>query len=671
MSTLPKIKARTFLKYTTQELRDKLKGDFIVVFDDGQEEVTNERMLCYSSIAWDMLRAFPKAPILAKHFVRGVLKNKVLPAQAHSQLLTSIWYDVFDCYQAEYANNLPDLVEQLSRSFYKTANEYFNQGTRMTKWAGSLDITDFIKVADLPDLQEALAKAPPTEQGIEAANQYVLKTIMGDERLVDNPLALAVRSGISRVGQTLQILGRIGMVADIDGAVFSTPVNTNYLTGVRTLYESMIESRLASQALKNTETPLKNSEYFSRRQQLITMNTRTLHLCDCGSQKYISWLVRDQRFTGDKKVGESDLKTIAGKYFLDETTGKVRPIRINDTHLIGKTIKIRSLLAGCNHPDPSGVCVVCFGESGIGMPKYTNIGHACAVSMFAVIGQNLLSTKHMIGSAGIEAVFLSPHEAKYLKTDKEGIHYYLNPRLKSQDAVTLVLPGKQALGIPGIQSVEDVYDLNVARTSAFDVIGITVSDKFGDISTSLSVSNANRYASLSHEAMDHIKRNGIDFVSKDNIYRLDMSKWDYSKPLLSLPRTQYSMSDHQRQIQDMLEITKEDMRKRTSKVSIPDMLVEFHDLVNSRLAVNLAVLDIVLYSSLVVDGDNGNYALPKGYTGMDVSAMSTILERRSAAATFAFEGHRRFLTDPRTYLNTNTFDHPFDVVIMPTILNPT
>ena len=119
----------------------------------------------------------------------------------------------------------------------------------------------------------------------------------------------------------------------------------------------------------------------------------------------------------------------------------------------------------------------------------------------------------------------------------------------------------------------------------------------------------------------------------------------------------------------MLETTKDESEKRTRVVSPQDMIVQFHDLVNRRLQVNLSVLEVVLYASMAVKPEEGNYALPKAWTERGIGAMRLLLLNRSLSAQMAYQNHRRTLIEPISYISTNRMDHLFDLVLMPEVFN--
>jgi len=136
-----------------------------------------------------------------------------------------------------------------------------------------------------------------------------------------------------------------------------------------------------------------------------------------------------------------------------------------------------------------------------------------------------------------------------------------------------------------------------------------------------------------------------------------------------LPMRHFNMSDHQGEIADMLEATMKDLEHRSNVINPGNMLIELHDLVNRRLSINLSILEIILYSSMIVSATEGDYSLPKPWTSSGVGVKQMLLTERSLSATMSYERHRETLINPASYVRTNRMDHVMDVMVVPRILN--
>lgn len=662
--TLPRIKARKLLGFSTDQLWQNLEGDFIAVFDDG-EIVTNEKEILFSSYVWEYHRRFPETPMVMKHHVSAVTQKQRYGADSHLALIQNVMLSVYDSYKLHVPKY--ELVDTLARMSYEISNDIYNDLTyRLEEYVTSLDITDFLQITTSDKVRLALATAEQTEAGIQSIYATIQGMIKDDPLLENNKVANAIRSKLSSEGQAMQCLGPRGFLTDIDSHVFKIPIMRSYTSGIPDLYSSAIESRSSAKSLIFSTDPLQKSEYFSRRQQLICMNVKHLHLGDCGSKNFLTWHMRDSRMEGSTKVA-SDLKTLAGKYYLDESTNQLLTIRESDTHLLGRTLKLRSVVAGCQHPDPYGVCETCYGETSFAIPENSNLGHIACVTMTADLGQLILSTKHFDGSSAVEGIVLKPGERKFLAAAVNGNSYYLSPDLKGAD-VKIVIASSQAPGLTDVNQVDDVTSLNISRVSEFDTIVMIVSDKKGKEMETLTVSVNGRLSNMTHDFLQHVKNKSWSVTREDN-YVIDMEGWDFTKPLLVLPMRHFNMSDHQGEIADMLEATMKDLEHRSNVINPGNMLIELHDLVNRRLSIQLAILEIILYSSMIVSATEGDYSLPKPWTSSGVGVKQMLLTERSLSATMGYERHRDALINPGSYTRTNRMDHVMDAMILPSILN--
>ena len=674
-----KVHVRKLLPFTPQQLIENLSGDFTLVFDDNSEVATNERQVIYSSFIWEFFRKFPEVPVLPRHHLASVMKNGSMPANAHLQLLRSAIFDTIAHY-GHRVENSREFSAELSRMAYEATNEIYNvMSQHCEEFITTLDITDFVELACDPDLQQALSTMVPTQDGVEEVMDLCKNLLHKSPKYASNPVVHAVRRGISREAQLLQMIGVRGFTTDIDSNIFKYPITGNYIFGVRQLYESMIESRSAAKALANSEKPLQDSEYFSRRQQLIGMMLRDLEPGDCGSQKYLRWMVRDAQYENGVKVLNSDLNTIYGKWYLDETTGKLRIVGKDDRHLIGKTILLRDAVAGCNSRNPYGICEVCFGTSANAVTPGANIGHATIVALTSPLGQNILSTKHFDGSSRLEPVVLKGLEKTYLDINDAGTYFTLSPSLKNRN-MRIHIAQHQFEGMPDVINGDNVAELSPFRISRFDSFILEVATRGGSDLIPLEAKAHSRWCSLSPQMLEHIKkqqrRDGKGYTIETNtatgeswyVIELD-STWDISKPIFVLPMSHFNMSDHQSEIAGVLESTANEMQRRSDTVSPDAMLVELHDLVNRRLNVHLAVLSPILLASMVVSATDGEYDFPRAYTRRGVGVMRNLLANRSLSAMMAFQNHHNVLASPAAYMAKDRPDHPFDAVLVPKLLN--
>lgn len=541
-----KINCRALLNIPTSELWDILTGSFIIVFDDGEELVTNAKQTLYSAYAWEFHRKYPQTPLLAKHHVGHMLGDKKFGSDTHLELLGTCMWSVYDTYKdlaISSGTNEEVFRDQLAEMVYRLTNIIYNDLTyRLEEYVVSLDITDFISVLNHPDIKHANDTVVATQTSIDHTYSVINDVLFNSKDMDNNPIASAARAKLISMGQLMQCVGPRGYLTDTDSVLFPIPVLRGYTQGLRKFHDSFIESRSAAKSLIFSKTPLQQAEYFSRRLQLMSQIVQNLHYGDCGSTEYTLWQVRGSSMEKGALKRQGDLKQLVGKIYMDDD-GLLKTINLNDKHLIGRTLKLRTVIHCC-HPDPYGICSTCFGELALSVPENTNIGQMCCTSLAQKSSQNVLSVKHLDGSSVVDGIILSSFEQKYLKAAVDENSYMLSDSLKEL-YIELIICSEQAGNITDIMQVIDVETLNITRISELAEIGIKTIIN-GEVQiTSIDVSLNGRLASMTYPLLKHIREVGWGVDERGN-YTINMSGWDWSRSILTLPLKHFNMSDHSR-----------------------------------------------------------------------------------------------------------------------------
>lgn len=652
--------ASEIAKLSNDFLWDNLRGEFALVFEDGEIQ-TNYKETIYSAYGWRTFHLnYPLTPFLKKHHVKTIIKNNRLGGKTHLELLGSMMWDTHDTCEK---NGSVDR-DELSRLIYVATNIMYNDlSLRLESHVLSLDITDFLEITEHEDVADLLNNTEPTQQYIGKAYSALNILIYDDVKLLNNPISKAVKAGVVNKNQVMQCVGPRGFLTDIDSVIFPVPVMRGYVKGLRLLHDSLVESRSAAKSLYFSKDPLQDAEYFSRRLQLLCQIVENLHHTDCGSQDYLLWHVKFPVSENGVITYLGDLRYLVGKNYLDEETNTIKAIKSSDSHLYGKTIKLRSVISGCNHPDPHGVCSVCFGELSLSVPKNTNLGHMCSTSMTQKTSQSVLSVKHLDSNSVVEGIVLNNESKRFLKTSFDLNSYLLKPELENT-GIKLNFNSTRATGLTDIHLVENIEDLFITRVSEIDQIGIITNIEGAVNVIEVNVNINDRYASLTHDFLKFIKKKGW-LVDEQNNYIIDLNGWDYSKPILTLPQKHYNMSSHSQGIATIIESKVDDTIERSKNSSPAATIVELFDLVNNKLDVNLAVLEIILYSAMIVSPEKNDYRLPKPWTDKGLGVASVIIPKRSLSAAFAYEYHRNTIVNPSSFFNEHRASHIMDAFVCP------
>lgn len=656
------IVARKLLQISNDDLFNKIKGNFTLVFDDGEKITSSSKEIYFSSFFWEFHKLYPNTPLLAKHHVsKYISDSNRLGSTTPLKLLENLIFDVFDSYKNSISiDSHLLLMEELLKLGYTVINNLYNElSNKVIRYSRSLDILDFLAITEHPSILEHRKNLLPTQESIDSFYKHIKRCFNEDRNIKNNNLVKGINCGIVNIGQALQCVGVRGFITDIDSNLFKAPITSNYVYGMQKMYDMMIDSRSASKALIFSVSPLQDSSYFDRRQQLIVQIVNKLHLGDCGSTKYFNWLVRDVKYSGNTKLNDCDLNTLAGKYYLDEESNSLKIVKKTDKHLIGKYLKLRSPIAGCGKP----VCSTCFGDNYTSITRYSNLGHLIMSNLGAIITQAILSTKHLDGSSEVEGIVLNEYQAEYLTSTLNGSEYYLNEKLKGKNII-LTVDSKCAYGLIDIEKCKNIDSLSLSRISNFENITLNVSDENISEEVLLDVFVNDRLSSFTHEMLKHIKEVGWK-INNDGNYVIDLSNWNFSLPMLSVPDRHFNMSQTQKDLASFIETQ---MGKKG--LTVEEALITLIDIINRRFNIPLANIEVILLASMWVDPFKNNFSIPTDKTDKGLGNKSAIYANRSLSAVMSFQQHKQAFNRPKNYLFTNRVDHPIcDYVIMPTILN--
>lgn len=656
-----RIQAREMLAVEPEQLWEIITGSFELEFDDGVIQTTAVATFL-SSFAWVFHRMYPKTPLLKEHHIDTVLKGKRMFSGADRTLLGRCLESTYEAYKGSPEVNRDHLGEILYRTVTKIYSDF---SYRFEDCVTSVDMEDFVEILDEPRIIQSKQEQVPEAWSIKQAYR-LLDTILKDrETLPGNRVSHLYQSGLVNSGQVHQSIGPRGYITDTDSDQFPFPVMRGYIEGLRSAYDSLIESRSASKALQFSKDNLRAAEYFSRKLQFADMAVKHLHPGDCGSQEYLTWPMAGARLDDDGEVvTPDDVTLLEGKKYWDDASGSLKTIQAGDKHLIGKTLKLRSVIH-CNHPDPDGICETCFGELSMQVPlaSQTNVGHLCCVNMTEPSTQSVLSVKHKDASAEIAPIVVDDADAEYLRAGRDRQTYLLAPRLAKMEA-KLVIAATTAPALNDIRHVSSVEEFNISRISEMENIWLWTKEQDGYMLRSLKVHMGKRLSSMTYALLNHIRNRGWE-VNNDGNYVIDMEGWNYNEPILALPLRHFNMSDHSKEISGMLQATKDQMRARDKTVSPAAFLVEFFNVVNSKLQINLAILEVIMYGLMVRDPDHEDYRLPKRWTAQNLGVYSMTMSRRSLSATMAYQDHYDVFVSPESYVFGNRANHVFDGLLMP------
>tara|TARA_B100000700_G_scaffold154615_2_gene171611 strand:- start:10157 stop:12112 length:1956 start_codon:yes stop_codon:yes gene_type:complete len=641
-----KMKARDILNMSRDEVWSLPDGKMTLVFDDGELETTNRRTI-YCSYIWDIHRAYPKTPLLKQHH----MGMKRLSSKVHLDLLGHAYESCFRTYQFESGFDR----EEVWRLIYVIVNTIYNDFIQNAdEYVSTLNVLGFLEALEDEQIKEANDSVQPTQKSIDTTYDAIKDSLMTSEGLKHNEIAKAMRSSMIDPKQVCQCLGPRGYVTEIDSTIFPTPITVGYAKGMRSLYESMIESRSASKSLMFQKDPLAKCEYFNRKLQLVAQSVRFLAQGDCGSQHYMPWTVES---------GEID--QMVGIHY--EKDGQLATIKKGDRHLVGQVINLRTPF-GCVHPDRQTVCEKCFGETAYSIPWNTIPGQVAAISIGEKVSQLVLSTKHVDGSSKVDSIDLGEFYSQYLVSGAEDNTLRLSRDLEGLP-IRIAISSADASDLPSIRDITDFEDINPARISSMRDVQFIIGNKEGEIHEQIvPTSMGSRHGSLTPKALRYIKERGYELDSKGD-YVIDLSGWDVGDALFELPLKHVNMLEFQAEIETMILSGGGKKGKNASGVrnlmsfngeDPADAIKELLHLINSRLSLNLSHVMVMAYSMAAVDPDNKDYRLPRGGEDFKFDRISEITLGRSLGGFMAYQEQSKAFIAPESYIIKDRPSHPMD-----------
>lgn len=651
---------RTLLQYTTQQLWCMLHGRFVLVFDDGTKKEVSAKSVLYSSYFWDLIRRHPECPLLPTHHVDHFLKGKPLTSKTHIELVQSVYWAVVDhCgYKTPYER------DYLTKMIYEVVNDAYNDlSQRCSAYVMSIDILDFVGVTQHPKIKTVIDALEPTGESIVKAYETITEVLNTDPALNRNALAKCVRAKTVNHLQVLQCVGPRGKVTEVDGYIIPTPILRSFTSGMRTAFNMLVEAQSAAKSLYFSEAPLQDSEYFARRLQLLCMTVEYIFYTDCGSQDYLLWQVKGPIIEDGKMIYPGDLTFLEGKYRLDEESNTLRAITLNDTHLNGTTVKLRSALY-CKHPNPYGVCSVCFGQLADNLNPVGNLGHVCSTTITQQTSQSVLSTKHLDANSSSEPVVLNELGKQYFTVGKNKNTYIIRKDGFTKSKSHLIVAQNEARGLTDILITPNVEDINPSRIAEIDTIAFVHQVGNQSVHVPVTISQNKRLAMLTPDFLRYLKHRNWSVDANGN-FVFDLVNWDFSKPVFQLPEKEYSFAQHSHQVAEIIESRMKDISERMKADSPASTLVELFELVNSKLRVNLAALEVVVYASMVADGNNRNSYLARSSPTRSMGVTDLTIRNRSLGPALAYECQANVIANPQSFYKEFRPDSPMDVFVCP------
>lgn len=625
-------------------------------FDDGPLETTIAETI-YSWYHWRFFRHWPQTPVLKKHHMGSAR----LTSNTSLNLFEAVIFDIHDVSGGQVS------ALSLRKEAYECINQICNDFTEMlgayVTCTGALDFLEVLVQDEIYQANEAIQAldlddphvCQTADVKIKQTYGIINRVLKDPQKLKKNRVAEGIKYGGLKIGQVQQVFGPRGVLQDVDYGVFKRPIMVGFAHGLVTLHDSMLESRAASLALMLTKDPLADVEYFNRELQLVGNVIDHIVNYDCGSTQYVPWTVKD-----------AHMPSLVGKNYL-AANGKLMRITGHETHLTNTTILLRSPMR-CMHPSATGVCLTCFGDLGLSIDSDTNLGHMSVIELCSAVSQNVLSTKHLNGSAMVEDFVVPTYDEPYIKVFADrasiGLADGINP-LKT----SLTISKDEAPNLNDVR-LRGAAELSVSRVSQITqtVFSYETEDGFDEL-IPVNVSMGSRLASFTPEFLAYIAEVGYETPDSKSI-RVHLRGWDRELPIFILPLRQASMIEFMSDVKSLIKSNGENKQKElldlSDRTNLGVALADFYDLVSGKFVINVAHLEVILKATMIRSKDRKDYRLPEPGGEAQFGRYSEIIGGRSLSAQAAYQEQVSSFTDPDSYLTKERTPSPFDPIVIPT-----
>lgn len=633
------INARDICAQPRNAVAGLTEKSYLVLFDDGVTATVKKNHLIFNRYCWELFHLFPSTPITHQCDVGHLLGGNSYDADTHTKMLERIYqhivrFNKLDTFAAK---------ELLLKRVYEVVDLIHNEIIEnIVPYAVTIDAVDFIKVINDPVIVAAHESMRPTPEGVDRVYKQIKSYVQTAP--LTNRFVAAYRNKSVNDNQANQSIGPRGFISGHDLTVYLQPVQNGFIRGMGNLYELLVESLTASKSLAANNTSIEQSEYASRRIQLLTMVVRGVVNEDCGSTEYLEIL-----------VGAGMLESLKGKYYLksDNTLGCIEG---NEEHLVDTIVKLRSTL-GCRHHDSSRVCSVCLGKMSQNFPANSNLGYMMTAYLMEKITQAILSTKHLTHSVKKSLIQLFGLAVKYFYADEEGdLYFHKDIDLKG---LQIALPNSKLNKLVDVLNLPHT-NINFSKVGELDEVVIRDTNQKNPVSDKLILAYKDRNCIITKPLLEYMKQVRLETDSRTS-FIVPLDNWDKSQPIFNSPLKESNILNFVNQISGIIE-------KKSDKVSDPyKKLHRLFELVLDKFKINIAAIEVVIYATTTYNAPGGNYSLGRNTQYRYSEDALTLFANRDFAGFAAYEKQMKPLikTPWVTFGTQHRQSHPIAMYFTP------
>lgn len=469
------------------------------------------------------------------------------------------------------------------------------------------------------------------ENEIVDCEKRLIKVIKTDKYNCFNPY---LYSGRINSSQLSKVLVTVGTRPDIDKTILPKPVKRGYIHGLQDAAEYFMETITARDAMLTKVDNVPLSGQLSREVNRLTSNIHiNYNIKDCGTKETLKFEVKDENFLG----------MIVDKYYYDDNNN-LRCISAKDTHLIGKTIRLRSFICCASK---EGVCQTCVGAVSKRLIG-TRLGCLPPVIIINPLSNKSMSARHNTSTKSIEIT--NETLKKYFYHD--GADFLLNPEYANTKQLYIVINQddvEELLYSSSIDIEDDTIDTRVQLSYA----------AIRDRGTDYVLENEGMRIALSEETIA-MRNYFIDDPDNSDYVLIPINKLDPGNPIFSIILDTEEISKYLNQFIGVVD------RKSVAKFQTYDNLIaEMNRIVSEAGFHNdLIHFESIVYGMIRSVDDitvRPDFTIPN--VPYQILRISAAIEKKDLYTTLSFQGLRRLFKDItiRRRMGTSLYDNFFAI----------
>lgn len=628
--------AEQIANLTAKELRKLPTGGLFITCKDG---TVLKLKTTWVHDSWPYLqfqKRYHGCDIKPTHF----FQTDICTAKSFNDMASAIFFD----------NIMPLFAindEQTRKDFwpatdylYQIINRVYNDSVfYQSQFAHTLDYLDFNEILMNPRILELKQLWMKGEISVEDCHDELMVMLESDDTFLDNNIKNSIKADILSRRQITQMFFR-GVILDINGETFKTPIYPGYAEGLPTAYERAIETRNASLSLYMADRPLEKSEYYNRQAQLCCGIIQAPVIHDCGG-----------KYTAKLLVTKVNFPELLGSYHMvnDE------PVMIHNDmkkDLVGKIIKLRNINY-CDNEDVATPCEICVGYAAIVTPPGTSLGLATTVKPLSAISQNIMGIKHVIASVQTLTISTEGPNAIYTRLDKDNKYKVRLVNIKQDTDVRIRFDIGDILFINDIAYAEDINDLIPSDVSAILKANIVTYNTNGEtVSTNtINLEVGGKGSPLSREFLTHMKQTGWEFLT-NKVVEVPLKGFDLTNPFVISPRRGENIMKILNDVDGFTSASKVVGRSSIKNFKSPiEATMELMAIFRTKAKLNIIHASVFVRALSVADVEgNDGLQLPHPSQPIRYESLRNVLLGRSAGLLMGYQRQTSQVNRPGMYL---------------------